>query len=83
MNVFLQINVLDPVYFGPFNLYSDVDSFSLPFQVGVDTATLQTGAYFVAPTGTNFVRVCSVNIDYCNSCEDINIVPIITLPVEE
>lgn len=54
---------------GPFDLYSDATSYTVPFQTGVPRATLQSGYGTTAPDGTTIVRVtstsalCPVSID--------------------
>ena len=54
---------------GPFDLYSDATSYTVPFQTGVSRATLQSGYGTTAPDGTTIVRVtstsalCPVSID--------------------
>jgi hypothetical protein len=72
MNIFIQIGASNETYLGPFNIYSDVDSFGVPFITGVSLETLIEGQYFLTPDGTSIVRVCSVNPVGCyNICIDI------------
>ena len=46
---------------GPFDLYSDVDSYATAFQIGVNKATLQSGYGTTAPIGTTTVRIKSTS----------------------
>lgn len=58
---------------GPFNLYSDLDSFGIPFEVGVTRADLLSGYLSsLVPDGATTVRVCSTSL-YCANCVDITI----------
>jgi hypothetical protein len=60
---------------GPFNLYSDVDSFGVPFEVGVSKSTLQAGYLSsLVPDFTTTIRVCSTSL-YCSNCVDIQVAP--------
>jgi hypothetical protein len=60
---------------GPFNLYSDLDSFGVPFEVGVPKASLTAGyASTIVPDGTTTIRVCSTSL-YCANCIDITLTP--------
>lgn len=60
---------------GPFNLYSDVDSFGIPFETGVTKGDLLAGYIStIVPVGTTTVRVCSTSL-YCSNCIDIPISP--------
>jgi hypothetical protein len=79
MNIYIQLNLPDPSFFGPFFLYSDTDSFGTPFATGVPNSTLIAGDYFPAPDGTTIVKVCSLNEAYCNNCIEI---PVIVTPEE-
>lgn len=45
---------------GPFNLYSNADLFSVPFETNVPAASLISGYTTSAPDGTTYVRVQSV-----------------------
>ena len=45
---------------GPFDLFSDVDSFAIPFATSVPAASLTAGYQVVAPAGTATVRVVSI-----------------------
>jgi hypothetical protein len=63
---------------GPFNLYSDLDSFGIPFEVGVNKATLQAGYLSsLVPDFTTTIRVCSTSL-YCSNCIDITVEPLPT-----
>jgi hypothetical protein len=60
---------------GPFNLYSDVDSFGVPFEVGVSKVDLLAGYLsLLVPDLTTTIRVCSTSL-YCANCIDIIIAP--------
>lgn len=62
---------------GPFNLYSDVDSYVTAFESGVSRADLVAG-YITssAPGGTTIVRVRSTG--YCTNYIDIELFPATT-----
>jgi len=55
----IQITIT-PTTAGPFNLYSNADSFSVPFETNVPAASLISGYTTSAPDGTTYVRVQSV-----------------------
>jgi hypothetical protein len=60
---------------GPFNLYSDVDSFGVPFEVGVSKVDLLAGYLSsLVPDLTTTIRVCSTAL-YCANCVDIEVAP--------
>ena len=45
---------------GPFDLYSDIDAYGSPFEVGIDKAILLAGYISnLVPNGTNIVRIKS------------------------
>lgn len=55
---------------GPFNLYSDLDGFSVPFETGVSKAALVAGyTSTLVPYGTSYIRV--VSFGTCNVQTDI------------
>jgi hypothetical protein len=61
---------------GPFNLYSDVDSFGVPFEVGVTKVDLLAGYLSsLVPDLATTIRVCSTSL-YCSNCVDISVEPI-------
>jgi hypothetical protein len=63
---------------GPFNLYSNLDSFGTPFEIGVAKVDLLSGYLStLVPDGTTTIRVCSASI-YCANCVDITIEPLPT-----
>lgn len=63
---------------GPFNLYSNLDSFGTPFEVGVTKVDLLAGYLSsIVPNGTTTIRVCSISV-YCANCIDITIEPLPT-----
>lgn len=52
---------------GPFNIYSDTDSFANAFNTNISKATLLAGfSTSAVPIGTTSIRVKSVN-DLCNN----------------
>ena len=56
---------------GPFNLYSDVDGYIAPFELGVSKAALLAGyTTSLVPNGTTTVRVMSAN-NTCTNFVDI------------
>lgn len=58
---------------GPFNLYSNLDSFGTPFEVGVTKVDLLAGYLSsLVPDGTTTIRVCSTGL-YCANCIDITV----------
>ena len=60
---------------GPFNLFSDVDFFGVPFEVGVTKVDLLAGySSSLVPDGTTTIRVCSTSL-YCANCIDIILAP--------
>jgi hypothetical protein len=60
---------------GPFNLFSDLDSFGIPFETGVPKANLTAGyTSTIVPDGTTIIRVCSTSL-YCANCIDITLIP--------
>lgn len=57
---------------GPFNLYSDVDTYATPFETGVSRADLISGyTSNIVPTGTTIVRVKSTGS--CTNYLDIEV----------
>ena len=59
---------------GPFSLYSNVDSYSTPFETGVSKSSLLAGYTSVlVPTSTTTVRVMSTGT--CTNYVDISVVP--------
>jgi hypothetical protein len=59
---------------GPFNLFSNVDGFSSPFETGVSKAALLAGyTTLLAPPGTTVVRVKSAGT--CTNQINVNVVP--------
>ncbi len=65
---------------GPFDLYSDLDGFTIPFATGVTRAEILAGylTYNLPnyPTMTTIVRVKSTV--YCVNYLDINVTPLTT-----
>jgi hypothetical protein len=62
---------------GPFELYSDSDSYTVPFETGLTRAQLLAG--FLSnnlPTSATIVRVKSTT--YCVNYLDINVTPYTT-----
>lgn len=59
---------------GPFNLYSNVDGFTLPFESSIDKPTLEAGyTSSLVPDGTTIIRVCSINPS-CTNCVDLEVI---------
>lgn len=58
---------------GPFSLYSNVDSYVTPFEIGVNKATLQSGYGTTAPDGTTTVRIKSTSA-LCTNFIDVVLV---------
>ena len=54
---------------GPFDLFSNVDNYTVAFDTQVPAASLTAGYIVVAPAGTSTVRVCSTGV--CTNCVDI------------
>ena len=62
---------------GPFNLYSDIDGYFLPFETSIDKALLLAGyPVNTIPGGTTSIRIKSIN-DVCSNYVDI-VVPTTT-----
>jgi hypothetical protein len=58
---------------GPFNLYSNLDAFIVPFEVGVDKASLEAGySSLLVPDFTTIVRVKST-AQFCINYVDITL----------
>jgi hypothetical protein len=63
---------------GPFDLYSDVDGYSVPFETGVSKASLVAGyTSTLIPNGATIVRVKSDNV-LCTNYIDLYLVPTTT-----
>ena len=57
---------------GPFDLYSDLDGYIVPFETGVPKSSLVAGyTSTIVPDGTQTIRVQSIGI--CSNYIDINI----------
>ena len=54
---------------GPFDLYSDVDGFTTPFETQVPAVDLVAGYTVTLPMGATIIRVCSVGT--CENCIDL------------
>jgi len=55
---------------GPFNIYSDVDGYVLPFENLIDKAVLLVGyPVDTIPSGTQTVRIQSINSNCTNYVE--------------
>jgi hypothetical protein len=67
----IQINITIPPggSAGPFDLYSDADGYTNPFQTQVPALTLTNGYVIELPTGATIIRVCSVGT--CDNCIDL------------
>lgn len=56
---------------GPFNLYSDVDGYVVPFETMIDKSLLLAGyPVNTIPGGTTIVRIKSINA-FCSNYVDI------------
>jgi hypothetical protein len=63
---------------GPFDLYSDIDGYSVPFETGVSKASLVAGyTSTLIPDGATIVRVKSDNV-LCTNYIDLYLVPTTT-----
>ena len=63
---------------GPFDLYSDIDGYSVPFETGVSKASLVAGyTSTLIPNGATIVRVKSDNV-LCTNYIDLYLVPTTT-----
>jgi hypothetical protein len=57
---------------GPFDLYSDLDGYIVPFETGVPKSSLVAGyTSTIVPDGTQTIRVQSIGV--CSNYIDINI----------
>ena len=75
--VFIQITSAG-ANVGPFDLYSDDDSYTTPFETGIVKATLEAGYTSVlVPDGATIIRVQSDNV-VCTNYQDVEISPPIT-----
>jgi len=54
---------------GPFDLYSDADGFTTPFETQVPAVDLVAGYTVTLPMGATVIRVCSVGT--CENCIDL------------
>jgi len=71
MNVVIQLTVAN-LDTGPFNLYSNVDTFTTPFATGISRSILLAGyTCTVVPNGTSVIRVKSTGV--CQNYIDITI----------
>jgi hypothetical protein len=72
MTVFITLTTAGPDS-GPFNLYSDIDGFVTPFEVGVPKVNLEAGySSGLVPDFTSVVRVLST-AQYCVNYVDITL----------
>lgn len=67
----IQINITIPPEgsAGPFDLYSDANGYTTPFETQVPAASLIAGYIVELPMGATIIRVCSVGT--CENCIDI------------
>jgi hypothetical protein len=57
---------------GPFNLYSNVGGYAIPFETNISASALQAGyTSYVVPNGTTIIRVTSVGV--CTNSIDITV----------
>lgn len=52
---------------GPFDLFSDADSYTVPFDTAVAKSSLVSGYITTAPSGTTIVKIQSVAPSLCSS----------------
>jgi len=57
---------------GPFDLYSDDDSYAVAFEIGVSKSSLLAGYYTFVPVGATIVRVKSAS-ELCTNYVDMEI----------
>lgn len=63
---------------GPFDLYSDVDGYTTPFETNVSKAALEAGYYSgVVPDAATIIRVTSLSVD-CPNYVDLVVPPLTT-----
>ena len=72
MNIFLQLT-LAGADTGPFDLFSDADSYTVPFETAVAKSSLVSGYYTTAPSGTTTVRIQSVAPSLCSSFVNVSL----------
>jgi hypothetical protein len=67
----IQINITIPPTgsAGPFDLFSDANAYSSPFQTQVPATALENGYVVTLPIGATIIRVCSVGT--CENCIDL------------
>ena len=67
----IQINITIPPNgsAGPFDLYSDADGYSSPFETQVPAVSLISGYIVELPLGATIIRVCSIGT--CENCIDL------------
>ena len=67
----IQINITIPPEgsAGPFDLYSDANGYTTPFETQVPAASLIAGYIVELPVGATIIRVCSVGT--CENCIDL------------
>jgi len=67
----IQINITIPPEgsAGPFDLYSDANGYTAPFETQVPAASLVAGYIVELPVGATIIRVCSVGT--CENCIDL------------
>ena len=71
MDVYIQLTAIGAEQGLLFDLYSDTDSFTVPFDTNIALLDLQGGyTSNTAPTGTTVVRVCGQEV-LCPPCLDI------------
>lgn len=76
MSMFIQITLTQlGNEAGPFDIYSDVDSYTTPFDTNVSAASMSSGYSTLAPNGTTNVKVKSEG-----GCINYVILPVQNLP---
>ena len=69
MLIQININIPPNGSAGPFDLYSDANGYTSPFETQVPAANLVAGYIVEIPVGATIIRVCSVGT--CENCIDL------------
>ena len=69
MLIQITITIPESGIAGPFDLFSDADGYTSPFETQVPATELESGYVVELPLGATIIRVCSVG--NCESCIDI------------
>jgi len=75
-NIILTIAGTDT---GPFNLYSNIDTYGVPFATGISRSILETGyTSTMVPDGTTIVKVLSTGVCTTDTYANVVLLPITT-----